>query len=353
MKRFRPALTAALLAVSASAWSASLSNLFVFGDSLSDPGNAYALSGGFGGAFPPGYGYPAPITRFTNGPTAAQVLAADLGVSSAGNYAQPGGPNYAVGGALAGTGNLNWLLNLPPGLQGAVPALQNTGVTSQVGRFAAAPASFAPASSLFMVWGGANDFFLWTAIGTPATLVPTAQASAGSIGAAIGTLYGLGAREFLVPNLPDLGAVPATRNDPQAAAAGAFYTGAYNATLAALLAQAQATLPGLSVTTFDIAGLLDATIAAPASFGFSNVTGQCAVDPAALQNGCAGYLFWDGVHPTAAGHAIVAAGFASALGVAVPLPGTLALLLAGALLLPLLRASLHAEPSKPFCRHAS
>lgn len=354
MKRFRIGLTMLLLACSASTWAASITNLFVFGDSLSDPGNAYALSGGFGGAFPPDYGYPSPITRFTNGPTAAQVLAQNLGVSSAGNYAQSGGPNYAVGGALSGSGNFNWQANQPPGLQAAVPALRNTGVADQVARFAGNAPAFDPTRSLFMLWAGANDFFLWSATGTPASLIPTAQAAAGNVNAAVGALYGLGARDFLILGLPDLGRLPATSGNPQAAAAGSLFTQAFNATLAALLAQTQATLSGLDLVSFDVATLLDAVTTSPSAYGFSNATTTCAADPAALLDRCAGYVFWNGVHPTAAAHAVLGASLTAAVEGAVPLPGTLALLLIGSVpaALRLSRRS-HAAPSNPFCRQAS
>lgn len=328
MKRLRAFVATGLLACSAVAWSAPYSDLFVFGDSLSDPGNAHALSGGAGGAFPPTYGYPQPITRFTNGPTAAEVLAGRLGVPATGNLSPSGGPNHAVGGALSGTGNLNWAADLPAGIQAGLPALQNTGVASQVAGFAGATPAFDPAGALFMVWVGANDFFLWTVAGTPDTLLPTAQAAATNVRDAIDVLYGLGAREFLVPNMPDLGLVPATNGSAQASAAGSAYAGVFNATLAALLAQAEATRPGLDIVSYDVYALLGSIVATPGAFGFTDVAAPCVADPAATLNGCAGYLFWDGVHPTAAAHALLGAEFAAAVG-AVPLPGTLVLLLAG------------------------
>ena len=324
-KLFRHLLAAALLACAGAAGAAPYASLFVFGDSLSDPGNAQALSGGFGGQFPPNYGYPLPITRFTNGPTAAEALAAGLGVADGAAYSSAGGTNYAVGGALAGTGNFNWIDNRPAGVQAALPALRDTGANAQVARFAAAAPAFDPSGSLFMVWVGANDFFLWSVNGTPQSLVPTAQAAAASVRGAIDSLYDLGARRFLVLDLPDLGAVPGVNTDPRGVAAGGAYTGVFNATLDALVAQAAATRPGIDINAFAVSSLFDSIVATPGAFGFSDVTTACVASPAAVLAGCAGFLFWDAVHPTAATHALLAS---SLVGAVVPVPGVLALLLA-------------------------
>lgn len=49
-------------------------------------------------------------------------------------------------------------------------------------------------------------------------------------------------------------------------------------------------------------------IAGPAAFGLSNVTAACVtpnVAPFTCQNADE-FLFWDGIHPTKAGHAILA-----------------------------------------------
>ena len=80
-----------LLMVPALAGAASFKALYVFGDSLSDPGNAAAMSASL---FPPSsQGY---AERFSNGPVAAEYLAAFMGVP--GGPAESGGTNFAVGG---------------------------------------------------------------------------------------------------------------------------------------------------------------------------------------------------------------------------------------------------------------
>src|SRR6185503_12905630 len=68
----------------------------VFGDSLSDGGNVFTFSGG---TFPP----PPYAQRLTNGPTAVEVMAANLGLPLTPSLLGVG--NYAYGGAETGLGN--------------------------------------------------------------------------------------------------------------------------------------------------------------------------------------------------------------------------------------------------------
>ena len=77
-----------LLAFTLTANADSFSAVFVYGDSLSDNGNLFAATG-----FPPA---PYFDGRFSNGPVAAEQLAALLGVSTV---------DFAWGGATTGLGN--------------------------------------------------------------------------------------------------------------------------------------------------------------------------------------------------------------------------------------------------------
>lgn len=81
--------------------------------------------------------------------------------------------------------------------------------------------------------------------------------------------------------------------------------------------------PGVSI--FDIFGLGTSIGANPAAFGLTNVTDACG----APSNGCdpATAEYWDGIHPTAAAHLLIADAF---LAVAtVPEPSTWAMLILG------------------------
>lgn len=91
---FRCAVTAASAAAGlllAPAGASAFSGLYVFGDSLSDNGHLYALTGGF----PPDPPYHQ--GRFSNGPVAVEHLATGLGLSGVQFH------NMAIVGARTGT----------------------------------------------------------------------------------------------------------------------------------------------------------------------------------------------------------------------------------------------------------
>lgn len=268
----------------------SFDRLVVFGDSLSDNGN---LAIATGNALP---GYPS--QRFSNGPVWAEYLAGPLAkffplgpVNNAANV------DFAFGGARADA-----LLANPPGLPQQIGAYAMRG-----GRFGA--------NNLASVWAGANDIF--QAIPFAAANPATAQAAMGvasttAAGAAVNAtaqVAGLGARQILVMNLPDIGAAPAFNAGP-AAPLASYSVSTFNTALASGLSTFAAAQPGVNVVSVDIAGLFGAALANPGAFGFSNVTqacvavASCAGATTAQQNA---YLFWDGVHPTTAGHALIAA----------------------------------------------
>ncbi|MDX1252740.1 MAG: PEP-CTERM sorting domain-containing protein [Gammaproteobacteria bacterium] len=270
-------------------------SLYVFGDSLSDNGNAYLLTGGL---IPPSPPY---AQRFSNGPVAVEHLAAAFGIGLAPSLA--GGTNYAVGGAATGTASF-------------IPPLNGTGISTQIGTFTAAPPVFDPARSLFVVWGGPNDFFLNP---TTASIAPAVT----NLANAITALAAIGAEHILVPNMPDLGTTPFGLSLGTAGSAGltALSLG-FNEGLAQMLGTLDTALAA-DIIPFDIFSLLAEVRLNSSAYGFSNVSEQCLGNPACTDPDT--FLFWDGVHPTARGHAILGARFAAA----VPEPASVVLLLAG------------------------
>jgi outer membrane lipase/esterase len=257
------------------------SRIFVFGDSLSDDGNLFRLSGGFP---PPPYFE----GRFSDGPVWVEHLARALGMVIA------VGDDYAVGGATTGSFNSNNGLNGRdyPGLEGQ---LANFGATRSVAEAEGA---------LFTVWAGANDFFLAVQTGqAPAELIAN---GVGNTVQAIQRLRQAGARHIVVVNMPDLGLTPKAFRANAGAGLTQLST-AYNQVLdAALDSLASAGVPTIRVDAF---ATLRQMVSQPAQFGFTNVT-----DPLIEGGGNpAEFLFWDDVHPTTAGHAVFAEAAADSL----------------------------------------
>jgi phospholipase/lecithinase/hemolysin len=292
-------------------------SLFVFGDSLSDSGRAFAISGG---TVPPSPPY---AQRFSNGPVAVEYLAAHLGATLLPSSV-PGGTNFAVGGATTGTENVAFVTNFPPGA-GLVPELENTGIAVQVEEFLAAGLAFDPARALFVVWGGPNDLILASIVGEE--LATPAGTAVTNLTAAVEALALAGGRHFLVPNMVDLGKTPAFLGTPLEGDLRLLAQG-FNAGLAEAMSTLEGALEflGVEITIFDTFGAFDQALSDPAAVGFTNTTSACIDDPVALLSGCPGYLFFDAEHPTTAAHHLLGQRFSAA----VPGPSALVLLLTAA-----------------------
>lgn len=307
MRTWIGAALIAATALTTPAFGQSFSGLYVFGDSLSDNGNLFRLTGQ----------PPAPYFqgRFSNGTTYAERLPSLLG------FVYTPTTNFAVGGALTDTTHNAGLPNL--------------GMQSQVTNFLSTGKSFG-ARDLVVVWGGANDYF-----GTLATVASqsTGQAQvtiSNQITSTIGNLAGevqalvrAGAREVIVPNLPLLGATPSvSANGTVASTTANLITVNHNSNLATTMNSVGRGL-GANIYLIDTAALFSDMQSNPAKYGLSNTSAQC-LQTAACVGGSAAtqaqYLFWDGVHPTAAVHQIYAAYVAANLtGTAVQsAPGRLA-----------------------------
>lgn len=322
-KTLRRLALAAGLALPAAA-SAGYSQIYVLGDSLSDVGNieaAYAPIVAANGGVPlpilaaPGTPSAYAPNRASNGPIWIDAFAGAFGFTSVASL--NGGTNYAFGGARTD----NQLYN---------PVIPDfLGLLQQRDALLAARPALDP-DALYVVWGGANNLQdILTgrprADGTPQSVGQTVA----DLGLIIDSLAAAGASHFLVPNAPNIGLVPRLRERGQAAVAfGTLLTDALNDGLATLIdSRRQA---GLDILDFDTAGFLAEVVANPASYGLSNVTERCYTGDDLNFNGSgsicadpASYLFWDGIHPTATGHALLA----QAMLQHIPEPATASLLL--------------------------
>jgi len=301
-------LVAALLPAAslASTLGHDISDFYVFGDSTSDIGRAFALTGGAIPPTPPYY-----MGQFTgpDGPVWAQIVGDALAAGGAEVR------NYAVGGATA--------LGLGP-----------TDLAAQIGAFSldVASGSTSPGDhALAALWIGGNDIF-------PGLDKGTARDAANAVTASAFALSALGIDSYLFFTYGDLAQIPAFRGSPLAAAAQAAGQ-AYDSQLRTNVSILDAL--GFDAGIADSGALLAAAMADPDAFGFTNVTDACVVrngttilqdcttTPGADPNG---YLWFDTIHPSSKAHAAIAAGLIDDPA-PVPLPASAPLLAGGLLLL--------------------
>ena len=263
---------------------------YSFGDSLSDSGNLFVLSGR---TLPPP---PYFQGRFSNGPVFVELLGNPIATASTAS-ARRGNLNFATGGATAGPGS-------------PVPTLSN-----QVSLFRMQSAPVQP-TDLFTVLAGANDLIpVLTAPTTPTNpgaLDTAGVAAARAVATNVQALVGLGARNLVVAGLPNLGATPRSLAVGGPGGPGATFglraSNAFNNELRGQLTSIAAGTADLNLIYVDLQGILDRVAQDFAALGFSNAT-SFALAPAAQGGGAgnaAGYVFWDDIHPTAATHAILA-----------------------------------------------
>lgn len=306
-------------------WSIPFSNLFILGDSLSDSGNVALMTAQR--STPPFSTLmataPYASGRFSNGPVWAEQLAADLHLSAAPSLL--GGTDFAFGGARSGP---------LPGL----PATASPTLRQQLQMLLASPWSKngrLPSDSLFAVGVSATIYetaalaAALTAAGVDPTTVDLKvnailDAAVANLAGVITALSAAGAMNLLILNAPDLGLTPAARSAGLAAEA-TLISASFNDLLAAELASLAATLP-VNLHSFDLFQMLREVVAQPERFGLSNATDPCIHVNTTVDPFCANpdaYLFWDEIHPTTAGHAVLASAVYSAF---VPEPSTFALL---------------------------
>jgi outer membrane lipase/esterase len=311
MPRLRTWIAAAALLAAGAAHA--YDGLFVFGDSLSDGGNVAALIGTDpaqvidGNTYVPSMPYAS--GTFTNGATWVDGLAAALGTTAAPSLL--GGSNYAFGGAQTRDES------------GGSPSL-----LTQLDMYLGSTGGTASAGSLYVLAGGGNNArAALEAIGFEGapplrTAVATALAFARDVGQMVDALQAAGATDIIVWNAPNIGLTPAVSS---LGAEASFLAGVIGQTMNRALENRLQGEAGVRI--FDVFGLVGAVTADPAAFGLSNVTDACGAPSLACDPATA--LFWDGIHPSVAGHAILADAM---IAVAVPEPGTWAMFAAGGLL---------------------
>jgi outer membrane lipase/esterase len=281
--------------------------LVVFGDSLSDDGNSFTLSGGL---LPPGpSGPPGPahgdygkafdgsgevfLGRFTDGRNWVDYFPADAGrlgvqVSVISPYFQgqtdDNATDFAIGGATSGTHN---------GLNEALPSFPDE-VTAYLGCLSTNSRS----EDLCVIWIGANDF--------SAGINPFQTVS--NIEDQIGRLSRAGVKNFVAITIPDISLTPQVKaQGTEAVFAAKQFVFTANLDMQVELPRF-AMQHQIGIRVVEINAIFYPVVFEPALFGFTN-----SVDLAYVPlNGPLqvlypdDYVFWDGFHPTTKVHAIAA-----------------------------------------------
>jgi inosine-uridine nucleoside N-ribohydrolase/phospholipase/lecithinase/hemolysin len=285
----------------------SISQIYAFGDSYSDDGLSFEIStdaveAGVEGSFilpaDPELGLYDDEGRWTNGPTAVEVLSDTLDVELT---------DYAVGGAKSGAGNYySWL-----------DSFQDTGVFGQIDQFSMElSAASADPDALYFIFASANDLFEYADFGLPGTVEELAAQTVENIVAGVTDLSELGAEQFLVVNSSDLDILPGVIEFGQVEEATVF-TDEVNELLPEALAAISQEL-GVEIALYDHVAISDEIRANPADFGLTNVDDPYQPvfppeePPADAQPD--EYYFWDEYHPTARTHEIIGEDMASFVG---------------------------------------
>lgn len=294
---------AALVLCSLPAGAATYTSAYFFGDSLTDPGNLYASTGG---QVPPA---PYWQGRSSNGPVWAEHVAA--------SYTRQGLDTHNYAYAYAGATEID---DAALGRPFNAPDLPD-----QLATFEASGADMGrrPVAAL---WFGANDVLGAMAVTPTAAAVGAAAANAANaVADGIARLGNAGVHDVVVFNLPPLDLTPRffeTAGQPLAQ----FGSDTFNATLSARLSgfgeEVRVALVDVHAALVDLHsdprkyGVRDAVT--PCFDGATVCTGQAVLDRA----------FFDTVHPNSVVHGAIA-GLAGGKMTPVPLPASVMLLLAG------------------------
>jgi phospholipase/lecithinase/hemolysin len=250
--------------------------LVVFGDSGSDNGNFYRLFGR--PESPPHY-----LGRASNGPVWVEHLAERLGLAL---------DDRAIIGATTG--------------EGSVSADGPLGFLAQVRELAAAGA--ADPDALYVVWIGVNDFDVVNQDPDfdPVDAITIIENAMRNTAEGISTLASLGARQFLVLNLPDLGRLPRVLEEMSPQKTRLATTGAliFNINLDQLLDGIEAS-SGITIHRFDVFEFVSQVLEAPEAYGFTDVRTRCLTADGAVCANPDEHVFWDGIHPSARAHALL------------------------------------------------
>jgi phospholipase/lecithinase/hemolysin len=297
-------------------------HLVVFGDSLSDTGRIYKIFSDAHKIIPaiPVFPKSPPYYqgRFSNGLVWSENLAATMHVPL---------DNYAMGGSWVES---FWQSGIP--FPWSVDTLMDSYLMEHL-------LDKNKANHLYVIWGGGNDY-----LSDRRDVDRATSQTVSSIKRYMEKLVTFGATHIVVLNLPDLGAIPEARSHGVDFAAHlTMLTQMHNMKLTVVLADERRAHPKVSFLLVDSYAYMQSVLNDPAKFQLKNVKDACytgsiklsassdlqaaneqmktdimqnpslreayqtstSLDPQVCANPD-DYLFWDGIHPTAAMHKLIA-----------------------------------------------
>jgi phospholipase/lecithinase/hemolysin len=265
-----------------------ITGIVAFGDSLSDNGNLRALKKG--DALNPPYF----LGRCSNSLVWVEILTSRLILP----------PSRLEDLAIAGAQTHNGLIS-PPGMLSQVQDYLNQHATVDPNR-------------LYVVWAGGDNYIYHPYLRTAAEQNIAITRAMHDIKGAITELSAHGAHYFLVPNLPDIGITPLAQKMHDKHPKLNFQSNLtqlsvkHNNRLTKEMSEL-ATKLNVTIVSMDVYSMMQSAVQEPTKFGLKNANTPCytggykgSADKSKICDNPDDFLFWDVVHPTFAGHNVLA-----------------------------------------------
>lgn len=277
---------------------AQISQIYAFGDSYSDNGGSMKISSEImklpklinGASILPSD----PKSklywngRWSNGPTAVEVLATDLNIKLT---------DYAVGGATSGKHNYyDW-----------IDKYKDTGVLGQVDSFKKSLAGQkADPKALYFIFVSANDYFAHMDFTLAGTIKELSKQTVENIDTTTKELSSLGAKNFMIVNCTDLSVVPWEAINSRTSQAKE-YTKDVDTELPGNL-KILATTLNVKITLFDYTAVSKKIRSNPSKYGIKEIDKpfeRTYPNIVVGKDNPNEHYFWDEWHPTKVVHKIV------------------------------------------------
>ncbi len=289
-------LTSFLIMLTQLCFGTPLTNMVVFGDSLSDNGNLFEYMHHQLPQTPPYFD-----GRFSDGPIWVEHLAQSYFNTDAALHLK----DYAFGGAgvLSEQNDDEELFTLK----------------REINTYLLAHNNQADPNSMFFVWIGGNNY-----LGVPDDVNETVNEVVNGIESGLERLVKMGAKHLTLVNLPDLSKTPLAKvldAEPQFAT----YSETHNKALLAMFEKLREAHPEVQWLFFDTNQIFSDIYAHPADYGFNQIQETCydalvqPTSPKTVLNmvssvhpkqnhpqNCDGYFFFDLIHPTKQVHQLTA-----------------------------------------------